>query len=83
MSRHEKLLQRITSTPKDFTWPELRSLMSALGIELVTSSGSARKFINPATGGRFNIHQPHPSNILKLYQVRGAIDFLKQEGFLT
>lgn len=83
MSRHEKLLTRLASNPKDFTWPELRTLMNALGIELTTASGSARKFINPATGARFNIHEPHPSNILKAYQVRGAIDFLKKEGFLS
>ncbi len=83
MSRQEKLLRRIASSPKDFTWPELRTLMNALGIQLITASGSARKFVNPASGGRFNIHEPHPSNILKAYQVSGAIDFLKQEGFLS
>ncbi len=83
MSRHEKLLKRIKASPKDFTWPELCTLMNLLGIELITASGSARKFINPTTGGRFNIHEPHPSNILKPYQVRGTIDFLRQEGFLS
>ncbi len=57
--------------------------MASFGIQLTKASGSARKFINPATDGRFNIHEPHPSNILKVYQVHGAIDFLKQEGFLS
>ena len=83
MSRHEKLLQRIASKPRDFTWAELRTLMASLGIQLTKASGSARKFINPSTGGRFNIHEPHPSNILKLYQLRDAVDFLKKEGFLS
>jgi hypothetical protein len=83
MSRQEKLLRRIASKPKDFTWAELCTLMSSLGIPLTKASGSSRKFIHPATGGLFNIHEPHPSNILKAYQVRGAIDFLKQEGFLS
>lgn len=83
MSRHEKLLRHIASNPKDFTWSELTSLMSSLGIELRTSSGSARRFINPATQHAFYIHQPHPSSILKPYQVREAVKFLKQEGFLA
>jgi hypothetical protein len=83
MSRQEKLLQRIASKPRDFTWSELCTLMASFGIQLTKASGSARKFINPATDGRFNIHEPHPSNILKVYQVHGAIDFLKQEGFLS
>jgi hypothetical protein len=83
MSKHEKAIRRILSDPKDFAWPELVNLMSSFGIELSTSSGSARKFRNPATGEQLNMHQPHPSNILKRYQVRDAIGFLKQEGFLN
>ena len=83
MSKHEKALRRLRSEPKDFTWPQLVNLMSSFGIEIVTSSGSARKFRNPATGEQLNMHQPHPSNILKRYQVRAAIDFLKREGFIN
>jgi len=83
MSRHEKLLLRISSAPKDFTWSELVGLMSSLGVELRTSGGSARRFINPATAQVFYIHQPHPRSILKPYQVHGAVKFLKQEGFIA
>ena len=82
MSRQEKAIRRLLSDPKDFAWPELVNLMSSFGIELLTSSGSARKFRNPATGQQFAIPQPHPSNILKRYQVSEAIAFLRQEGFL-
>jgi hypothetical protein len=28
------------------------------------------------------MHQPHPAKILKAYQVREAIRFLKQEGHI-
>jgi len=83
VSRQEKALKRIASLPKDFTWPELLSLMTSLDIELMAGSGSARKFRNPVSGQQFAIHQPHPSNILKRYQVHGAVEFLLQEGFLT
>ena len=82
MSKHEKLLASLCSKPKDYTWSELVALLQSFGIELSTGSGSVRKFRNPLTGKLFHIHQPHPSNILKRYQVLGAIDFLRQEGFL-
>jgi len=82
MSKQQKALQRLLSKPTDFTWPELVSLMTSFGVALTVSSGSARKFHNPVSGQQFAIHQPHPSNILKRYQVRDATEFLKQEGFL-
>ena len=82
MSKHSKALERIERLPIDFTWAELVSLLTSLGIEVKPGPGSARKFRNPSTGQQFAVHQPHPSNILKRYQVRGAVAFLRQEGFL-
>jgi hypothetical protein len=82
MSRKDKLLERLQTQPKDFSWSELLTLMRSFDLEVLTGAGSARKFRNPATGHQFNIHQPHPSNILKAYQVRGALEFLRQEGLL-
>jgi hypothetical protein len=82
VSKHAKALQRIERLPTDLTWTELISLFMSLGVEMTAGSGSARKFRNPSTGQQFAIHQPHPSNILKRYQVREAIAFLRQEGFL-
>lgn len=82
MSKHEKALKRLASSPKDFTWQELVSLMTALSFELVRAGGSGRKFVHPITGGTLFIHQPHPASVLKAYQVRDAIDLLKREGIL-
>jgi hypothetical protein len=56
--------------------------MTALGYELRTTGGSGRKFIDPSTGAAMFMHEPHPSNILKAYQVRSVIQFLRQEGKL-
>ncbi len=82
MSKREKLLKRLASRPKDFTWPELVSLMISLEFEMESGSGSGRKFVNPATEGTLFIHEPHPAKVLKSYQVRDAIHFLKKEGLL-
>jgi hypothetical protein len=82
MSKHEKAIQRLLSRPKDFKWSELVSIMTGFGFELEKASGSSRKFILPSTEATLFIHEPHPSKVLKPYQVRDAVDFLEQEGFL-
>jgi hypothetical protein len=53
--------------------------MTALGFQLKTTGGSGRKFIDPSTGAVMFLHEPHPSRILKAYQVRAAVQFLRQE----
>jgi hypothetical protein len=82
MSKHEKLLKRLASRPKDFTWAELASLMKALSFELEKGSGSARKFIHSESNATLYIHEPHPAKLLKMYQVRDTVDFLKGRGLL-
>jgi predicted RNA binding protein YcfA (HicA-like mRNA interferase family) len=56
--------------------------MTACGYELKRTGGSGRKFVHIASGTVMYIHQPHPSNVLKAYQVREAIDELTEKGFL-
>jgi predicted RNA binding protein YcfA (HicA-like mRNA interferase family) len=56
--------------------------MSFLGYEMRTTGGSGRKFIHPSSGTVLFMHQPHPSNILKAYQVREVIKHLRKEGRL-
>jgi predicted RNA binding protein YcfA (HicA-like mRNA interferase family) len=82
VSRREKALTRLKSKPKDFTWEELLALMAACGYELKRTGGSGRKFVHISTGTVMYMHQPHPSNVLKAYQVREAIDELTEKGFL-
>ena len=79
MSKLKKSIERILGKPTDFTWSELTQLMTALGFELKTTGGSGRKFIDPSTGAVMFLHEPHPSRILKAYQVRAAVQFLRQE----
>lgn len=56
--------------------------MTACGYELKTTGGSGRKFLHIATGTLMFMHRPHPSNVLKAYQVKEAIDELTEKGFL-
>ncbi|MFD1258069.1 hypothetical protein ACFQ3S_14775 [Mucilaginibacter terrae] len=49
MSRKEKLISRLLSVPKDFTWEELAKVLTNFGYEEFTggkTGGLRRKFID-------------------------------------
>ncbi|MCL2838005.1 MAG: type II toxin-antitoxin system HicA family toxin [Oscillospiraceae bacterium] len=85
MSKNQKLLKRLLSKPKDFTFDELKTLLSSLGYRehnAGKTSGSAVRFINERKH-TIRIHKPHPSPILKNYLINMLIDELKKEGFVN
>lgn len=82
MAKKEKALRRLLSAPKDLTWTEVVSLMTAFPYELKTAGGSGRKFVHRQTGSTLFIHEPHPHKILKPYQVRDVIHHLRKDGYL-
>ena len=82
MGKHEKLLHRLRSKPRDFTWNEVQRLLAGFGYEEEAGSGSRRKFINRRSGVVIAMHQPHPGNELKSYQVSELLSHLKEEGYL-
>jgi hypothetical protein len=44
MSKHEKLINRLLSKPKDFEWSEAVSILESIGFEVISGGGSKRKF---------------------------------------
>ncbi|MBQ2092935.1 MAG: type II toxin-antitoxin system HicA family toxin [Clostridia bacterium] len=77
MSQKEKLLKRVRSNPKDFTYQEFETLMKELDVVEVTrgkTSGSNRKFCFGES--ILVIHKPHPGNVLKAYQIKDLNVFL-------
>jgi hypothetical protein len=79
VSKLQKSVARLLAKPADYTWDELLSLMTALGYEVKTSGGSGRKFYDPSTKALFFMHEPHPSKVLKAYQVPAVVQFLRNE----
>jgi hypothetical protein len=79
MSKEQKVIDRLLSRPTDYEWRELESLMASFGYRLEKAGGSARKFIHNETKALSMIHERHPRKVLKHYQTKDAIDFLKQE----
>ncbi len=84
MSKKEKLIQRMLSRPKDFTFDELVALLGYFGYYIDYSgktSGSRVSFKN--SDGKFvKLHKPHPQNPLKAYQLDEGITFLKEGSII-
>ena len=85
MSKFEKLVNRFLSKPKDFTYEELRKLLSGFGYEEAKTgktTGSRVALINRKTGHIIRLHKPHPDTVLKHYQLNDVEEVLKKIGVL-
>lgn len=85
MSSIDKLIKRLKSKPKDFTWDELTRLLGSLHFEELKTSktgGSRRKFYNKKTALIINLHKPHPKPIIKPYLIEQIIKKLEEEGLI-
>lgn len=85
MSKFDKLKERLLTEPKDFTYDELKTLLSGMGYSESNkgkTSGSRVAFLNPVTNHIIRIHKPHPKNIIKQYALRFIIDELKVQNKL-
>ena len=83
MSKLEKLIERLKSNPKDFTFDEMQNLLLALGFELSNkgkTSGSRVKFFK--NDMCIIIHKPHPRKELLAYQVKQVIETLSEGGLI-
>lgn len=79
MSKKEKLIARLFGRPKDFHYDEAKTLLQYLGFEenhKGKTSGSRVEFIRG--NDTLLLHKPHPSGVLKGYQVKQLIDYLKE-----
>ena len=80
MSKEKKLIKRLLSKPKDFTYTELRKLLNSLGYDEHQSgktSGSRVVFVDRNSNHIIRLHKPHPNNELKGYQIEQIIEELQ------
>jgi len=85
LSKKEKLKQRLKSRPKDFTYDEMTTLLKSLGYlecNKGKTSGSRVSFINSELQHLICLHKPHPSKILKSYQIDFILEELKKYELL-
>jgi len=79
MSTQDKLIKRFRTMPKDFTFDETVRLFSAFGFVLDLkggTSGSRVAFVNKEKGLSYNLHKPHPDNVMKMYSIRQIAEFM-------
>jgi len=72
MSRKEKLIARFLTIPSDFHYDEMVKLLGYFDFHEVKkgkTSGSRIKFRNPEDVP-IMLHKPHPTGILKHYQMK-------------
>jgi len=83
LAKKDKLIERLKSRPKDFTFAEMETLLSSLGFKKFNkgkTSGSRVSFIYGTIV--IDIHKPHPRNELKPYQVSQVLGRLEREGLI-
>lgn len=84
MGAKDKLIDRFTSQPSDFTFDELEKLLKHFGYEKSNkgkTSGSRVVYKN-ADKRPIMIHKPHPGNIIKLYAMKQVLNDLVEAGFI-
>ena len=84
MSQKDKLIEKMKTLPKDFSFDEAETLLKYL--EYIRSnkgktSGSRVLFYRDGFPPIL-LHKPHPQKELKLYQVKQLLELLEQEGLL-
>lgn len=78
MGKIDKLIERLKTYPKDFTWEELTKVLNHFGYNEMNTGktgGSRRKFVDKQKN-IINLHKPHPKNILKEYVIKQIIEHL-------
>lgn len=84
MGKKEKLLKRLKSRPRDFTFEEAETLLNYLNYvrsDKGRTSGS-RVIFTSQNHAPILLHKPHPRKELLEYQVKQLIEVLRQEGLL-
>lgn len=84
MGQKEKLIQRLKSKPRDFTFSEAETLLGYLSYrrsDKGRTSGSRIAFVSDKHAPIL-LHKPHPRKELLEYQIKQLIDVLEQEELL-
>ena len=84
MGQKEKLIRKLKSKPKDFTFDETETLLRYLDFvrfDKGKTSGSRVIFVSEEHGS-IMLHKPHPQKEMKAYQVKQLLETLEQEGLI-
>ena len=84
MGQKEKLIKKLKSRPKDFTFDEAEALLRYFTYSRSNkgrTSGSRVMFVSDEYAPIL-LHKPHPRKELLEYQIKQLIEVLEQEGLI-
>ena len=85
MGQKEKLIAKLKSNPKTFTFDDAEFLLGFFSYrrsDKGKTSGSRVMFVSDQYHTKILLHKPHPRKELLEYQVKQLIEMLEQEGLL-
>ncbi len=85
MGQKEKLIEKLRSNPKTFTFDDAETLLGYFHYRRSNkgkTSGSRIMFTNELNGSKILLHKPHPRKELLEYQIKQLTEKLEQEGLL-
>ena len=85
MGQKEKLIAKLKSKPKTFTFDEAETLLGYFNYvrkDKGETSGSRVMFTNSERHAKIVMHKLHPRKELLDYQVKQLLEQLEQEGLL-
>ena len=85
MGQKEKLIEKLKSKPKTFTFEDAESLLRYFNYHRSNkgkTSGSREVFVSEEHKTKILLHKPHPRKELLEYQVIQLIEQLRQEDLL-
>lgn len=85
MGQKEKLISKLKSSNKSFSFDDAEKLLGYFGYYRSNkgrTSGSRVMFISEDHGNKILLHKPHPRKELLEYQIKQLIEQLEQEGLL-
>lgn len=85
MGQKEKLIIKLRSRPKNFTFDDAETLLGFFSYHRNNkgkTSGSRIVFTSDGHNTKILLHKPHPRKELLAYQVKQLIELLEQEGLI-
>lgn len=80
MSKLEKEIEKLKSRQKDFTYDEAKRILNNFGFVEYNKgkTSESRVEFKDNLNRKISLHKPHPSNILKEYQIKLLIKNLEE-----
>jgi len=83
MSKKEKMIARLKSKPKNYTYNEAKTLMGLCGYSISNAGKTSGSQVYFARENKvFYMHKPHPQKELHAYQINSIIAELEKEDLI-